>query len=349
MNQEKSESSKAKVISSLTLKEKKSLMQRLGVKKEELKIFKEKTKKDKREIKRENYTLYQPNKYTSLANKYAKKYADSLRKKHPELVKPLFDQFLRVNMPMLSTSYLSLMIFCTVLSFPAGIILAAIFMWFFGYSPILILPLGIFGTILTGVSFYLYPYSLLSERQRNIKNELPFALVHMNAVAGSGANPISIFELLVNSSEYPELKKEIKTILNYVNLFGYNLSTSLRRVAETTPSKELKDLLNGMTSTIETGGDLKGYLKEKSEEALNTYKLDRKKQVDALGTYSEVYTAILIAAPLLMMISLAILNVVGGNIGGMSIKVIGWVSVIVVLPVLNIGFMMFLNSSQKGM
>ena len=341
--------SSVQIIRPLTKEQKKAQMKKLGVKKEEIKLFLEKKKKKNITLKKEDYTLYKPNEYTSLANKYAKKYADNLRKNHPNLFKPLFDQFLKVNMPMLSTSYLSLLLFCTVLSFPASLILSLIFMFFFEYSPIWVIPLTFLGTIITGMSFYLYPYSLLSERQKNIKNELPFALVHMSAVAGSGANPISIFELLADSDDYPELKKEIKTVLNYVNLFGYNLSTSLRSVADTTPSKEFKEVLNGMVSTVETGGDLKAYLNEKSEEALNTYKLDREKQVQALATYSEVYISILIAAPLLMMVSLAILNVVGGSLGGMSIKVIGWIAVIVVLPVLNVVFMMFLNASGKGM
>ena len=170
----------------------------------------------------------------------------------------------------------------------------------------------------------------------------------MSAVAGSGANPMSIFELIADSDEYPELKKEIKKILNYVNLFGYNLTNALKNVAATTPSPEFKELLNGMISTIETGGDLRSYLKEKSYDALNTYRFDRKKQVEALATYSEVYTAILIASPLLLLVTLAIINSIGGNLGGLSVVTIAWISILGVLPLLNIGFMVFVNISQKG-
>ena len=103
-----------------------------------------------------------------------------------------------------------------------------------------------------------------------------------------------------------------------------------------------------MISTIETGGDLRSYLKEKSYDALNTYRLDRKKQVEALATYSEVYTAILIASPLLLLVTLAIINSIGGNLGGLSVVTIAWISILGVLPLLNIGFMVFVNISQKG-
>jgi flagellar protein FlaJ len=171
----------------------------------------------------------------------------------------------------------------------------------------------------------------------------------MSAVAGSGAQPISIFQLIADSDEYPELRKEIKKILNYVNLFGYNLTNALKNVANTTPNMQFKELLNGMISTLETGGDLKGYLKEKSEDALNMYKLERKKQVEALGTYSEVYTAILIASPLLLLVTLAIINSIGGELAGLSVATIAWISVLGALPLLNIGFMIFINSSEKGL
>ena len=144
-------------------------------------------------------------------------------------------------------------------------------------------------------------------------------------------------------------QKEIKKILNYINLFGYDLTTALKNVANTTASPELKELLYGMVSTIETGGDLRGYLKEKAEDALNLYRLDRKKQIEALATYSEVYTSLLIAAPLLLLVTLAIINSIGGNIGGFEVKTLAWIGVAVALPLINIGFMFFISMSQKGL
>ena len=82
----------------------------------------------------------------------------------------------------------------------------------------------------------------------------------MGAIAGSGASPISIFNLILNSGEYKGLEGEIRKIVNYVNLFGYDLSTALKAVSLTTPSQEFKDLLTGIIASTETGGDLKSYL-----------------------------------------------------------------------------------------
>src|SRR3989344_5525935 len=336
----------------LTKDEKSRYVKELNLSYEELELFvKEKRGKNKikKEIKEPDYTIYKPNDLGAFANKYMKKHADKLVKKYPKIFQPLFDKFLMVEMEMISRSYVSLMLLFTILAFPSLFIFFLILNFAFKLSIFTVLFIAIIGTVGTFLGFYFYPASLLGGKSASIKLELPFALVHMSAVAGSGAQPISIFELIADSKEYPELRKEIKKILNYTNLFGYNLTNALRNVAATTPSKELKELLNGMISTIETGGDLKDYLKEKAADTLNTYKLDRKKQVEALSTYSEVYTALLIASPLLLLITFAIINSIGWKIAGLPVTTAAWIGILGFLPLLNIGFMVFVSSSQKGL
>jgi len=194
--------------------------------------------------------------------------------------------------------------------------------------------------------FYFYPYMLVGSRKKEIKNDLPFAIIHMAAIAGSGASPTAVFNLILRSGEYKGLEREIKKIVNYINLFGYDLSTALKVVSATTPSYHFKELLNGITATTESGSDLKSYLNEKAKDALNTYRLDRKKYVESLATYSDIYTGAFIAAPLLFITTLAIINVIGGKIGGLSIKTIAIFGTFIAIPLLNIAFLIFLNFIQ---
>ena len=167
--------------------------------------------------------------------------------------------------------------------------------------------LAIIAAIVTFTLFYYYPSTVIGSHNRIIKNDLPFVIIHMAAVASSGSKPSSIFKLILSSGEYKGIQSEIKKIVNYVNLFGYDISTALRTVATTTPSARFKDLLNGMVSTIQSGGDLKGYLQQMAEESMNTYTLERKKYVETLSTYSDIYTGVLIAAPLLFILTLSII------------------------------------------
>ncbi|HZX12679.1 MAG TPA: type II secretion system F family protein [Candidatus Nanoarchaeia archaeon] len=335
----------------LSKKEKDAFIKELKVKYEELEGFVkgEKLKRKKKivEVKTPDFSLYQPNAVAVVANRYMKEKADRLIRKYPKIFQPMFDAFLRVDMAVLSRSYVAMILLFGAIAFPVFLLFFFVVNIAFKVHVALVILFALLVALMTPLAFYFYPQSLAGDRQKKIKRDLPFALVHMSAVAGSGAAPISIFELLAESEEYPELKKEIKKVLNFVNVFGYNLSTALRNVAATTPSEELKELLNGMVSTVEAGGDLKQYLNEKSEDALVSYRLERKKQVDALGTYSEVYTSILIASPLLLIVTLAIINTIGGQVAGISVKLLATLGVWIGLPLLNAGFMFFLKT-QAG-
>ncbi|MBS3174446.1 type II secretion system F family protein [Candidatus Woesearchaeota archaeon] len=337
----------------ISKKEAESYIKDLKISREELKRYvksRKNTKKlNEKILKKEDYSIYKPSSLGEFANKLMKNTSDNLIKKFPKLFDPMFKQFLTVEMELLSRSYVSMMLLFTILALPLSFLFFLALNFAFKLNIGIILLIAFLCTIITALGFYFYPASLIGGKNSKIKLEFPFALVHMSAVAGSGAQPISIFELIAESEDYPELKKEIKKILNYINLFGYDLTTALKNVANTTASPELKELLYGMVSTIETGGDLRGYLKEKAEDALNLYRLDRKKQIEALATYSEVYTSLLIAAPLLLLVTLAIINSIGGNIGGFEVKTLAWIGVAVALPLINIGFMFFISMSQKGL
>jgi len=324
------------------------LIKNFEIREDDLERFLKKNKEGEKlkiKVKKEEYTIYKPNEYGKIANQYFKDTADKFVKSNEKMFKPMFDAFSKVDMPMLSSSYISLAILFTILSCPLGLLFALFFKlvmvpavpWIIVILSPIVIPL------LTFIAFYSYPSSLIGERDQKIHQDLPFALVHMSAIAGSGAHPMSIFELLAKSNEYPELKKEVKKVLNYVNLFGFNLSGSVKLVARTTPSPELRDLFDGMVTTIETGGDLNDYLKQKASSALDKYRLDKRKEVETMSTYSEVYTAILIAAPLLMVVSLAIINSISGGFGSLCIPIIASIAVYGVLPLLNILFMGFLH------
>jgi len=210
------------------------------------------------------------------------------------------------------------------------------------------LILGVAASMITFFIFKKYPLYEKSAKAKLIKQELTFALIHMSAVASSGAPPMEIFKLLVESKEYKHLNSEFERVLNYINIFGYNLTTSLKSVASTSASPELRELLYGLASTIETGGGIKEYLKGKADEALVKYKLDQKKYLEVISTYSEIYTGVLIAAPLLFLVTLAILERISPNIAGIPINIIAMLSVFVLLPLLNIIFILLLEGSKTN-
>ena len=330
--------------SKLNKKELNKLLLDLNVTHTDIRKFVKDYKKGKgvKENIKEDYSVYKPSEIGSLTNRYLGDISINLTKKYPEFFKPLENTLKQVDIKILPKTYVSISLFFTILSLPLLILIFSLLLQNFitGFL------LGIVGSALTFVCFYFYPASLTGGRRKKIKDDLPFALIHMSAVAGSGARPIDIFDLLLKSGEYRELGKEVNKIMNYTNLFGYDLTTALKNVAKTTPSPEFRELLNGMVSTIETGGDLREYLDGKAQDTMNTYKLERQKYLSTLETYSDIYTSILIAAPLLFVVVLAIINVIGGDIAGIQANIIAIIGTYVALPLLNIGYILFLTISQ---
>ena len=197
----------------------------------------------------------------------------------------------------------------------------------------------------TFIVFYFYPSAEANSGKSAINDELPFAVMHMAAIAGSGIEPSKIFAILATSNEYPAIRKEMRKIINQINFYGYNLVAALKETAKTTSSDRFADVLGGISTTISSGGDLKEYLGKVASDTLLDYKLRRKRFTTISETYADIYTGLLVAAPLMFMLILVLMNVIGGGFGGMSagtISVIG----IGVLIVVNIGFLVFLQVSQ---
>ena len=350
---EKLEVGKEEVLSmgkfgKLSKKQKKEYIKELKLKDYELqKALRGREKVSSKEIK---YTLYQTTKYGKIANYFVEKLTLYFNYKYPNFFKYEHNALKSAGIKILSKTYDSIVIFSSILTFLVVLLGVLLFS--------LVLNAGVVPSLVRGVSFaflacivmftflYYYPSVVVGSRNRAIKNDLPFVIIHMAAVAGSGAQPISMFNLVLSTGEYKGLEGEIKKIVNYVNLFGYSLTNSLRAVAATTPSREFRELLTGIIATVETGGDLKSYLKGKAKDALDTYKLDRKKYTDTLATYSDIYTGAFIAAPLLFLVTLAIINVIGGQLGVFDVKTLAMIGTFGVIPFLNVAYMVFLSIMQ---
>ncbi|MFH0890289.1 MAG: type II secretion system F family protein [Candidatus Aenigmatarchaeota archaeon] len=192
----------------------------------------------------------------------------------------------------------------------------------------------------------LYPYQRALARKRSIDANLPFALNHMAAIAASGVPTYVMFNLLTSFKEYGEISKEASKIVRNVDTFGLSVTSSIQQIAERTPSKNFRQLLEGIKSSIETGGDLKRFLKEQAKDALFDYRIRREKYMELLATYADFYTAMLIAAPLFLVAILTVMNMMGGELAGTSIQNVMMLGIFVGLPLMNIAFLAFVHMTQ---
>jgi len=283
-----------------------------------------------------------PSAYARFSNKMFRKTSDKLAPQFDDLAKDLK----KANIRFLLSSYLSMAIMSMMIGFGVGLLIFAVLMvlsvsnWMY-----IALPFGAAGLVLTG--FYLYPASEASGVQKRISGELPFATIHMAAIAGSNIEPTKIFKIIATSTEYPNIGKEMRKVITQINVYGYDLVTSLKNVAGRTSNKMLAELFSGLATNIATGGALKNYLEKKAENFLLDYKLERKQYADLAGTFMDVYISILIAAPLVLMMMFIVMNVSGLGMGTLSINALMMLSIVGIV-IVNIIFIVVLNMKQPN-
>lgn len=302
-----------------------------------------------------------PRSSVELANKLFFNYSEKLVKKYKfiELKKNL----LKTNMQFIPENYISIVIFYTLASFIFSLFLL-LFLTIFDLSLmapfislskdsllislakylwiVIVFPLAV------GLFGYYYPSLERKASEKKIDQELPFATIHMAAIAESMLNPKNIFEILLKTEEYDELKKEFTKLLNEINVHGINFVNALRNSAIKSPSANLTDLFNGLATTINSGGKLKEFFDKRSQTLLFEHKIAEERSAKVAETFMDIYISIVIAAPMILMLLLMIMNVSG--IGLQLTPTMISVMMIAGVSVVNVAFLMFmqLKSTSVG-
>ena len=186
-------------------------------------------------------------------------------------------------------------------------------------------------------------------RRKDVETNLPFVLTHMGAVAESGVPPYIIFKLIGEFEEYGEVSKEMKKIVRNIDMFGLDPLAAVKQVADKTPSNEFKQVLLGFVTTTESGGDIKTYLKSTGQQALFDWRMKREKFLQQLSAYAEFYTGLLIAAPLFIVALFSVMSMISPTMAGFSILDLMKLSIYIIVPVLNGGFILFLRGVEVEM
>lgn len=291
--------------------------------------------------------------YAKLASKLFLGYSKKLVKKNS--FKALQVDLEKSNLMYLFPTYISIILFTTLLAAAAGLILFTFFT-FFSIQPQLpiIKPVEDAGLralklIWILIAFPLagflisYGYPSLDRRsnEAQIDSELPFATINMAAISNSLINPVKIFEIIISSGEFPNVKKEFTKLMNHINVHGYSVVTALTITAYSSPSKKMSELLSGLATTINSGGDLTKFFETRAETLLFDYKLKREKETKTAETFMDLYISIVIAAPMIFMLLLMIMKISGLGIS-ISTSTITLMMVSGV-AMINVFFLIFLH------
>jgi flagellar protein FlaJ len=248
-------------------------------------------------------------------------------------------------------TYLSIMFFAIILSYLTTLAFTIyLVLYILKLPPLLATAFLLFIPFLVAAGIFLwfifYPFQRSMIRRRNIEANLPFVITHMSSIAEAGIPPSAIFHLISAFKEYGEVTKELSKIARNVEEFGMDPVRAIREVANRTPSEKLRELLLGIVTTTESGGDIKLFLKNMGEQALFEWRLRRERFLQQMSTYAEFYVGIIIAAPLFLIALFAIMSLIQPNIGGFSIMDITKLAIYLIIPAINIGFLAFLRTIE---
>lgn len=237
------------------------------------------------------------------------------------LFKDLDKNLARSGLKVSVKTYVSIIVFTTVLITFAVSTLISLSLFFFFNTPLSLiflwgLGVGLFTFAFSIIGFYLYPIYHADKLRRKLDDELPFTTGYMAILASAGVLPEKIFYSLSNMRIPLTVSYESKNVVRDINLFGLDIISSLQNAAKRTPSKKFHELLEGLISTIHSGGNLAAYLRGKSTLFMKLQRIRLKRFLDNLSILSEVYVALLLTGPLLLVIMLSVMAMLGGDSPG---------------------------------
>jgi len=314
-----------------------SFAKELNLSNSALKDLKKSEKED--QDKQDKVIADKPDALSGIANKFflkiSEKIAPSFNNIHEDLK--------RSNMKYTLSTYISIALLVSLLTF---ILSFAVFIAFIvlGILSAYYIFVPFFLVIASAGIFYIYPSSEKDSVDKKISEELPFVTIYLSAIAGSNIEPTKIFRVIAESGDYPAISTELKKMMMQVEIYGYDLVSALKNSAQKIPNERFAELLSGVATNITSGGSLKSYLEKKAENFLLDYKLERQRYSAVAETFMDIYISLLVAAPMILILLVIIMNVTGMGIGisadNLLVLTIGGV------VLLNIVFLIILDIKQ---
>ncbi len=248
-------------------------------------------------------------------------------------------------------AYVSMMLLMTlIIFFAAGLNIFVLVYALTGHlSGSLLAGLG-GGTAVGGFTLgilYMYPSIVAGKRRRAVEQGLSFTLSFMSILSSAGVPPKRIFKTiaLLEQERGVGLGGEGQIIYRDMELLGEDMLSVLKDAATRKISSLFSGVLEGIISTIKSGGVLTKYLEEEARSLMRMRRSIMKEFIDTLVMISEIYMSVLVAFPLIMIVMLVVMSSIGGgDISGTSPGTIVPMIIYVLVPGAGLSLLFMLDS-----
>ena len=190
---------------------------------------------------------------------------------------------------------------------------------------------------------YMMPKFTASGRDKKISEEMPYFMGYMATLSSSGLVLEGIFKEISKEGTKEEIVRMCQTISRDVDVFGMDIVTALKQAIDVSPSELWKELLEGLVSTVQTGGNLSVYFTATAQVQMEEKKLILQKMTANLGVVAEMYTILLVVFPLMSIIMLAIMALMTPNFMGFDTVTMMQLITYLLVPIFGIMLLVMMD------
>ena len=244
--------------------------------------------------------------------------------------------------------YVCGMVFSAILAFVlgAGVTFGLTMLVHLSLAARIVVPIMIgivAGVAAFGLEFML-PGMRAGGRKKRVDEELAYVVGRMAVLSASGMTPEAIIRQIAEDDSNDFLVKEFRKIVRDMTLLGMDLNRALQEARRRSSSDLFAAFLDGMVATANSGADIDQYLLKQSKTLMNDKRLKTKQFSETLGVVAEMYTTLLVVMPLILIILFAVMGVIVGSLGGLSINLLIQLVVYVLVPFGGIMMMVLADS-----
>ncbi len=168
-----------------------------------------------------------------------------------------------------------------------------------------------------GIAYYLfsyYPKFRSGEIAASIDRSLPSAITYMYALSRGGLELVEILESLAGQRHvYGGVADHVGYVVRDIRYLNIDIIKALHDASERSPSRNMRDFLDGLVMVIDSGGSLTEYFKIKSSYYYKQAGADQEKYLNTLGMIAEGYITVFVAGPLFLMTILVVVGMIDSS------------------------------------
>jgi flagellar protein FlaJ len=175
-------------------------------------------------------------------------------------------------------------------------------------------------------------------RRRQIDASMPRMVAFIYALSRGGMSIPDVMEALArNEGVFGSGAEEMAVGVRDIDLFGTDVVTAVRQTSRRTPSENLRNFMQNLSSVLQSGRNFSEFLGQEYRRYREQAEEQQEEILELLATAAEVYVTVVVAGMLFLITILFVIGITSGDT-----LVLVQLITYVVLPATNVVFMAYL-------